>query len=244
MRSLSEWQEEWMAMFELHPANETPAMLEEWKIEKKHFLKLYNNRNVSVTVVEMCGPTFGLHIGVHANWLKNQVIDVTDPGNLLYLTNLTHHDDQIFSLETELIGYEILMSLPPEKQSSFWMKYHRRFQDKDGEYHFFELHFKVHKFDENGIPWLMMIETKRLPRKYQSDKKHHCEFSHKLKQQTKQKEPVLKKLSRRELQVLELVHEGYTTKEIAAYLNISTESVKTYRKRILAKRGIHKTHLA
>jgi DNA-binding NarL/FixJ family response regulator len=48
----------------------------------------------------------------------------------------------------------------------------------------------------------------------------------------------LKRLSRRERQVLELVVGGLTSKEIAARLRISAGSVDTYRSRIALKLGI------
>jgi predicted DNA-binding protein (UPF0251 family) len=244
MKSLSEWEEEWMAMFKLHQANPTPVMLEEWEQEKVHFLKLYNNRNVSITFVEMCTPKFELHICMHSKWLKNKAVDMDNPTNLSQLTNLTHCDDRIFSLETELAGYEILMSLSPLKRKSFWMKYHRRLQDKSGEYSFYAFCLKGYKFDENGNPVIMMVESKRLPKKYQPDKIHYREFSHNLKQKIKEAEPVLKKLSCRELEVLELAYEGFTTDEIALELEISINTVKCFRKRILKKLNVNKMYLA
>ena len=45
-------------------------------------------------------------------------------------------------------------------------------------------------------------------------------------------------LSRRELQVLKLVAEGRTSKEIAALLELSSSSIDTYRHRIMIKLAI------
>ena len=244
MRALSEWEEEWMAMFKLHSANITPVMLDEWEHEKEHVLKIYNNTNVSITFVEMCTPKFELHICMHNKWLQHAGVNMYAPDNLHYLSSLTHPDDRIFSLETELIGYEVLMSLSPLRRKSFWMKYHRRLQDQNGGYSFYELHFKVHKFDEDGSPVLMMVETKRLPKKYQPDKIHYREFSHHLKQNKKEAEPVLRKLSRRELEVVDLAYDGFTTREIASILQISTNTVKSFRKRVLKKLNVNKMHMA
>ncbi|MBK6485130.1 MAG: response regulator transcription factor [Chitinophagaceae bacterium] len=43
------------------------------------------------------------------------------------------------------------------------------------------------------------------------------------------------KLTRRELQVLTLIQEGLTTKEVASRLQISTRTVETYRRNINEK---------
>jgi DNA-binding NarL/FixJ family response regulator len=48
-------------------------------------------------------------------------------------------------------------------------------------------------------------------------------------------------LSPRERQVLQLIAEGKTTKEIAVHLNISVKTAETYRTRIMEKLDIHET---
>ena len=48
-------------------------------------------------------------------------------------------------------------------------------------------------------------------------------------------------LSARERQVLQLIAEGKTTKEVAVVLGISTKTAETYRTRIMAKLDIHET---
>jgi DNA-binding NarL/FixJ family response regulator len=46
------------------------------------------------------------------------------------------------------------------------------------------------------------------------------------------------RLTKRELQVLQLIAEGKTTKEIAVRLQISVKTVETHRKQIMEKLGI------
>ncbi|MCL5669950.1 MAG: response regulator transcription factor, partial [Acidobacteria bacterium] len=48
-------------------------------------------------------------------------------------------------------------------------------------------------------------------------------------------------LSPRELQVLQLVAEGKTTKEVASLLNISVKTAESHRTRIMEKLDIHET---
>jgi len=49
------------------------------------------------------------------------------------------------------------------------------------------------------------------------------------------------RLTRRELQVLQLIADGKSTKEIAASLNVSVKTVETHRKQIMDKLGIRTT---
>jgi DNA-binding NarL/FixJ family response regulator len=51
----------------------------------------------------------------------------------------------------------------------------------------------------------------------------------------------LKRLTPREIEVLRLVAEGLSTKEIAAHLNISFKTVVSHRTHLLEKLGIHES---
>ena len=50
-----------------------------------------------------------------------------------------------------------------------------------------------------------------------------------------------RKLTARELQVLALVGEGKTSKQVAQSLNLSVETVANHRKHICRKLGLHST---
>jgi DNA-binding CsgD family transcriptional regulator len=243
MKLLEEWEEEWFAMLQLHNANPSVEQLKAWNAEKVQFLKLHNNPDVSTTIVEISGGNVELHIEAHSKWLAHEAIQLKEPGNFRYLSDLTHQDDRIFSLETELLGYEIMMSLSCKEKTEFWMRYHRRLLDKKGENIYYVLLINIYKLDEDNNPWLLKIETKRLPKSYQPNINHYREFSHSLKKYKKEK-PVLKKLSPREKEVLELAHERLQTKDIALKLGSSYNTVKNQRKMILKKMGADNMNMA
>jgi DNA-binding NarL/FixJ family response regulator len=48
-------------------------------------------------------------------------------------------------------------------------------------------------------------------------------------------------LTRREREVLRLVAEGFSSREIATGLGVSAKTVETHRSRLMSKLGIHKT---
>jgi len=156
---------------------------------------------------------------------------------------LTHEDDKIFSLETEVMGYEILMSLSAKEKKQFWAKYHRQLLTKNVEYIYYLIYICVHKFDKNNAPCQVKVETTRLPKGYQPCKTHYREFSHSLKNNKKEK-PVIPKLSPREKEILELIHEGYSTKQITVKIGRSEHTVKNIRKNILNKLGAKNTNIA
>lgn len=243
MKSLIEWEEEWLAMFRLHCAQPTTNMLEEWESEKKYILNSHNHPDVSTTFMDMRQPKFELHIEVHKKWLEHEAVRMTDPSNFKYLTDLTHKDDRIFSLETEVMGYEIMMSLQAHELEKFWFKYHRRLRDKNGAYIFYSLYVKIYKQDENNSPWLLKIITERLPETYQPEETHYRAFSH-LQKKGKMTTADPVKLSRREKEILILANEGFKSKEIAVKLCISYETVKNTRKRYLKKLNANTTSMA
>lgn len=51
--------------------------------------------------------------------------------------------------------------------------------------------------------------------------------------------PVLRGLTEREVQVLRLLAEGMTTKDVASALHLAVETVRTYRKTLMKKLGVH-----
>jgi DNA-binding CsgD family transcriptional regulator len=243
MKSLFEWEEEWNDRLNTHTCNPTPRLLEEWEVEKQHFVKLGNHSNNTLTIIDLSSLKVDLHIGKHDKWLEHSVFNMLDQTNFKLLSDITHHDDRIFSIETELIGYEILMSLLPKERKKFWMKYNRRLKNKNGEYIFYLVTIEMFKSDEDNNPWLLNIVTERLPSNYQPEQIHYREFSHKLKKEKIDKSFFIK-LSNREKEVLELAKEGFTSKQIAIQLGISHHTVKNIRKKILKKLGAANTHIA
>jgi two-component system secretion response regulator SsrB len=243
MKTLNEWKEEWFAMSRLHSADTDWDEQDELADEKSNYLNLDSPAGYSTTFVDLRQPKFKLHYGVHDNWLEHKAVCMEEPSNFDYLLDLTHKDDRIFSLETELIGYDSMMLLKPSERKTFWMKYHRRFRDKTGKYIIYLITITVYKLDEKDHPCFMKIKTERLPITYQPEQTHYREFSHSVGN-SKVKTCIFKKLSPREKEVLELAHEGLQTKDIALKLGTSYNTVKNQRKMILKKLGTDNMNMA
>ena len=244
MKSLLEWEEERKAMFDLHSCNKTLQMMEEFELEKKHFVKHNSNRESSLTFFDLSAAKFLLYICPTKRWILQKTVNLDDPFNLENLKEITHKDDRIFSIETELMGYNILMSLPLDERKKFWFRFSQRLKNINGLYCFYVVTIKVYSFDAEANPYILVIETKCLPDTYKPEKLHFREFSHSLNKKKKQSECIIKKLTKLEIELLHLIHKGFTTKEIADYRNKSYHTIKNERKGILRKLDVKNTIIA
>lgn len=222
--------------------NLTDQMREEWENEKVLLSRLCDD-NFNVTIIDLVAGKFVFTKSESPKWLEYPVINMEEPATLRYLDQLTYPEDRHYIYRKELTGYEILMSLPPDKRMNFRMNYHRRLRSRSGGYFYFLFKFKVYKSDAKGQPWLISVQISRLPAGFNPEQVHFCEFSHQLPDSERPNQP-LKKLSKRERQILELAHDGYTSPLIAQKLGITHNSVKCVRKNILRKMNVSSMHAA
>jgi DNA-binding CsgD family transcriptional regulator len=242
MKSLSEYEKEWKATFAFHECYPTAELISEWEIEKKIILQRSRNQNSSYTVFDMHSSCIVLHLSARTEWM-NPILVFTDcADNFRVFLNATHPQDRSFALETEIMGYDTLMSIPVKERKRFKMKYYRRFRGKSEDYVCCVLIISVLKFDNKGCPWLMEIETEHMPLKYHPEESKFREFSHKLKGITEK--PALKHLSKREKEILNMNNEGFTNNEIAEKLGISAITVRNIRGNILKKLNVSTIQMA
>jgi len=104
------------------------------------------------------------HCSVHSNRLKHDVVNsnVTDNWSLVHL--LCPKKDVYSVAEGEVAFYNRVMSLPPEQCMQLVMTNVRQLENKYGSYDLYLIRCKVVECDENGLPWLVLIETFLLPR--------------------------------------------------------------------------------
>ena len=242
MKSLSEYEKEWKNTFDLHKCHPTPELISEWETEKKILEQHGQNIRGSYSVFDMSKVCIVLHLSARSKWLNPIIVQTDCAENYKVFLCATAPDDQKFCLETEIMGYDILMSLPLTEQKKFNMKYYRRFCNQSGEYIGCLLIIRVLKFDDVGNPWLIEIETERLPVKYHPEKTSFREFSHKLK--GRREKPVLRHLSNKEKEITDMTNEGFTSEEIALKLDISISTVKNIRGNVCRKLNVNTTQMA
>jgi DNA-binding CsgD family transcriptional regulator len=184
------------------------------------------------------------HYSVYSNRLKHDVVNsnLTDNWNLVHL--LCPQEDVYSVAEGEVAFYNCVMSLPPEECMQLVMTNLRRLENKNGGYDLYLIRCKVVECDENGVPWLVLIETflllqfkvrefVPLRQVFLVDKK-----SNKIIQrfETDNVDP----LTDKERQVLLLkYHSDITNEAIGLQLNMSIPTVKTHLNQAMEKMCSH-----
>lgn len=132
---------------------------------------------------------------------------------------------------------------PPADRLEYKLMYECRIKDTQDQYHRMLHQYLVLQLDAEGEIALLLLfmqpvigETPELPLR-------NCVLI-----DTRTEEKIFKMgvdiLSRRELEILELVDSGMTTKKIAEKLGISMYTVDNHRRNILRKTGTSNTHEA
>ena len=241
MKSLTQWESDWYNTFRYHECTPTEMQQKEWIEQKKHYQINNLKHGYSLTVLNLQLFSIELHVAAQQKWLNFPTFLAKGIDGLQLLREHTHPSDRIFSLETELMGYELLMSLSVKERMKFRLKYIRRLSNLAGKYACFMFHISVLKLDEKGVPWLIQIETERMPGTYCPENGKYRDFSHKIPGNDHKINSV--RLSDREIQILKLVNEGFKSSEIAAILGIKYDTVKNQRKSCIRKLKVKNTFI-
>jgi DNA-binding CsgD family transcriptional regulator len=248
METLEEWQKDWQAIYVLHQCTVSAELANEWATEIKFLQKQVVHSDCALTFINLQDARCDLHLPKYEDRLLHPAIRLEEPDNFKHLTDLTMPDNLAKSLQTELVGYDLLMSLPHKEQKRWWMKYHRLFKDKQGRSICYLIRISVHLFDDKGVPWILKVETSRLPEVFEPGDVLYREFSHclprKIAQAYKLKLERKRSLTCLEKTVLLVSNEGYSLAATAAKMELSEKQVKNARERIFAKTKMNTIALA
>ena len=248
MGTLEEWQEDWKAIYALHQCSISTELANEWATEIKYLQKQVVHSYCALTFINLHDARCDLHLPKYEDRLLHPAIRLEEPDNFKHLTDLTMPDNLATSLQTELVGYDLLMSLPHKEQKRWWTKYHRRFKDKQGRSICCLIRISVHLFDDMGVPWILKVETSRLPEVFKPCDVPYREFSHCLPATIEDiyqiKVEKMKSLTSIEKEILLVSNEGYSLSETATKMNLSKKQVKNARERIFAKTNTNSIALA
>ena len=154
--------EEFCRLLSLHPSVESPSM-DNWV---NNYIELFNHRNglynCSITLFNLKTGGFLFHNSNHNNRLKHPVVCPLLKHPLEYLMALTEPKNLKFCLETMIESYRYLMSLTAEEQEIFNVAYISYLLENDRIYHPYLIRLFVRKFDEQGNPLFIEIDTQRL----------------------------------------------------------------------------------
>jgi DNA-binding CsgD family transcriptional regulator len=214
----------------------TPEM--KWKrdAQVEIFTKLSLQDENTYTVTDLNRGRFDFHASANDKRMDIPAISTDNEENNDYLLEITHPNDRIRVLQTELKAYADLQALPVDKRDNFSFRYMRRILDKHGKYQLYIHCVSVMICDAAGIPWLMFTTTKRLPECCSNDE-CMADIYHLIPtlDLSKGVEIYDGRLSEHELKILDMVYDGLDNTIIAKLLFLSEHTVLTHYKIIRKK---------
>jgi DNA-binding CsgD family transcriptional regulator len=180
-----------------------------------------------------------LHLPAVDNQLAINPIRMDDPDNLKSLHRLYHPKDHLINLETDILFFNMLHSLPEHEGKRLQMHCLRRIQNKQGGYDVYLVRMVVLKYDMAGNPWLVKIELERMTQ-FMPKEFYHQRTAVLITSDAKDKVALLdvqnpNALTTDELNVLKQAACKKSVKETAAALNKKADTVKKIRARIMLK---------
>jgi len=221
----------------------TDLMDEEWQLEKTELSDKYNIPDVGIAIYNLIGGNFEFHNNIHDKWLLHPAIDLNQPNDQSLLKDLITLADRVTFIENLLVGYDLLMSLPPQERKNWWMKFHLSLKNKSAKPFSYVIGIRAYKFDKSHCPWQTIIKIVRLSETWVPSEKHYCEYSHRINSDIRRihkvKPRIVIKLTALELEVLKLGHEGYSVEATAEIMRSNIKRIKNARERIYRKTNTH-----
>ncbi|WP_158860834.1 LuxR C-terminal-related transcriptional regulator [Lunatibacter salilacus] len=159
--------------------------------------------------------------------------------NYLYFESKIHPEDKHLLALNGLSTLKMFNALSGEEKLNHKVIYEYRIMNASGEYVRFIEQYQILELDKTGQIWLLLSTVDMSPNQI-GDNKVKSQF---LNFRTGQilpieieQKPTLE-LTKRELEILNFVKQGYLSKEISDKLSISVHTVNTHRQRFLEKLG-------
>lgn len=180
---------------------------------------------------DFASETFADVFGIKFQWLKN----IQRYGTLI--EDMIHPDDRAKMTELRIRHGEFIYSLDPAERNDYRTIYQFRMQNSGKQYVNVISRQQVMEQDRKGKAWIISGMLEISPDQIPAEKIKYSVLNLKtgsffIPSYASAKDSVL---TGRELEILELICQGFLSKEIAAKLNISLYTVNNHRKNILAK---------
>lgn len=173
---------------------------------------------------------FARMFGYNPAWIKT----IQAQGDLL--EERIHPDDR-----DELVDYQIehgqfIYSLPQEERNDYQQIFQMRMLNARQEYVNVISRHQVIQKDKNGKAWIVMGVMDLLPDQTPAGRVKRTVINRKTGEILASAAiPTHQQLTKREIEILKLIRQGFLSKEIAYKLKLSIYTVNNHRKNILAK---------
>lgn len=179
---------------------------------------------------DFASDNFARMFGYNAAWIKT----IRVQGDLL--EERIHPDDR-----DELVDYQIehgqfIYSLPQEERNDYQQIFQMRMLNARQEYVNVISRHQVIQKDKNGKAWIVMGVMDLSPDQTLAGRVKRTVINRKTGEILASAAiPAERLLTKREIEILKLIRQGFLSKEIAYKLNLSIYTVNNHRKNILAK---------
>lgn len=179
---------------------------------------------------DFASDNFARMFGYNPAWIKT----IREQGDLL--EERIHPDDR-----DELVDYQIehgqfIYSLPQEERNDYQQIFQMRMLNARQEYVNVISRHQVIQKDKNGKAWIVMGVMDLSPDQTPARRVKRTVINRKTGEILAATAiPADQQLTKREIEILKLIRQGFLSKEIAYKLNLSIYTVNNHRKNILAK---------
>lgn len=197
----------------------------------------------SVRIVEHSNFRY-LYVSENIQNIVGYTAEEFKKGGIFFTYRRVHPADFLSFAKITFKVYQALNKMSTNEKLSSRFKFDSRFKCKDGSYKRILQHAHILSLDSNGKPSIVLFISSDISK---LKKKNIIDYELSTYYPEKGFVTVLEAwdnvdtdipLSLRELEIVKLIAEGLTEKEIGSKLFISTHTVKNHRKNILHKTGI------
>ncbi|HSI76833.1 MAG TPA: LuxR C-terminal-related transcriptional regulator [Lunatimonas sp.] len=210
------------------------TLVEKHKVALQVLAKISNSGacifDLNEKQITFFSSNYGKLLGYSADEFEDQ--------NYLFFESKIHPDDKHLLALNGLSTLKMFNALSSDEKLNHKVIYEYRIMNASGEYVRFIEQYQVLELDKTGQIWLLLSTVDMSPN--QTGDKVKSQF---LNFRTGQilpieieQKPTLE-LTKRELEILNFVKQGYLSKEISDKLSISVHTVNTHRQRFLVKLG-------
>jgi DNA-binding CsgD family transcriptional regulator len=164
-----------------------------------------------------------------------------ETGGELFLDTKTHPDDLIMLKQNEIYLYSLVFNLTIDENYKFISEY--RILNAVNNYVRVIQQQQVLELDKHGNLWLGLCIYDISPNQNNMDESLKSEILNfrtgKIIHFIEPGKEITNALSKKEIEILKLVKDGFLSKEISEKLTISVHTVNTHRQRVLKKMGVN-----
>ncbi len=227
--------EEMWAQQQIHPLDVNYEIWEKNKESLKQMSEISHSCIFTVDVYrkryDFASDSFVELFGFKSSHIRN----IKEQGD--FLEDRMHPDDRQKILEIQIKHSQFIYSLPHENRNDYRNLYQFRMQNANGHYVNVISRQQVFQKDRAGKAWIIMGIIDISPDQTPLENVKYSALD--LKTGKLVTESILQiseaSLTLREKQILQMIHQGLLSKEIANRLNISIHTVNNHRKNILLK---------